>query len=241
MTNNLYKAQDQLLARIFPCLDQLGIPDCILAGGTALARYYLQHRISYDLDFFVGHAFHPEKLAVKLGLMGVHLRDVDVQADGKWANQLHAYALVDEQLIKVSFIEDLYVDMWPTQTFGAVVTEEIGGLYHRKLRTISGTGYGKQTQGARQTARDLVDVFVLNERIARIGSFVEQANTQGANFPLDALSANLLAMPWFDLVDEFERLSLLPPYNKLSLIGDIKPALIAQALAMQGIGSIGSA
>ena len=157
------------------------------------------------------------------------------------ANQLHAYALVDEELIKVSFIEDLYVDMWPTQTFGAVVTEEIGGLYHRKLRTISGTGYVKQTQGARQTARDLVDVFVLNERIAQIGSFVEQANTQGANFPLDALSANLLAMPWFDLVDEFERLSLLPPHNKLSLIGDIKPALIAQALVMQGIGSIGSA
>jgi len=33
----------------------------------------------------------------------------------------------------------------------------------------------------------------------------------------------------------------LPPHNTLSLIGDIKPALVAQALAMQGIGSIGSA
>lgn len=239
MTNNLYSLQDRLLTRIFPALDQLQIPDCILAGGTALARYYLNHRISYDLDFFVGHAFYPEKLALGLGSIGIELRDVDFQANGKWANQLHAYTFFEEQPIKVSFIEDLYVDMWPRQTFGGVVTEEIGGLYHRKLRTISGSGYGKETKGARQTARDLFDVFVLHQVIEPIDSFVEHANGQGANFPVDALSANLLAMPWFDLIDEFERLSRLPPYATLSWMGDVKPELCTQALALQRIGDLG--
>ncbi|MEK7680250.1 MAG: nucleotidyl transferase AbiEii/AbiGii toxin family protein [Deltaproteobacteria bacterium] len=31
----------------------------ILIGGTALARCYLQHRASYDLDFFVNARFDP--------------------------------------------------------------------------------------------------------------------------------------------------------------------------------------
>ena len=236
MTYSLYKAQDQLLDTVFSNLDKLEIPDCILAGGTALARYYLKHRVSYDLDFFIGHAFSPERLAIKLGLIGIHLSDIDMQSDGKWANQLHAYTNLDGQIIKISFIEDLYVDMWPHQKFGTAFTEEIGGLYHRKLRTISGNGYGKEITGARQTARDLFDVFILNNQIQSIEEFLAEANAHGANFPVDALCANLLAMPWIDLMGEFENLELLSPYDKFSLIGDVKSALVKQALALQNIG-----
>ena len=50
------------------------------------------------------------------------------------------------------------------------------------------------------------------------------------------MCANILAMPWIDLMGEFENLELLPPYDKLSLIGDVKPALVKQALAIQHIG-----
>ncbi|KXW56530.1 nucleotidyl transferase AbiEii/AbiGii toxin family protein [Ferrovum sp. PN-J185] len=237
MTVTLYKAQDELLDTIFPSLEKLGIPDAILAGGTALARYYLKHRVSYDLDFFVGYAFNPEKLAVELGKIGVRLEGVDAQSDGKWARQLHANAMVGEQMIKVSFIEDLYADIWPRKQFGLVVTEEIGGLYHRKLRTISGTGYGKEVQGARQTARDLFDVYVLNGQIESVEKFLAHANAHGANFPIDALCANTFSMPWIDLINEFENLVFLPPFENLSLIGDVKPALVEQALALQEIGN----
>lgn len=237
MTYSLYKAQDALLETIFSHLPELEIADTILAEGTALARYYLNHRVSYDLDFFVGHAFSPERLATKLGSIGIHLSDIDAQSDGKWANQLHGYTTVDGQMVKISFIEDIYVDTWPHQLFGSVITEEIGGLYHRKLRTISGTGYGKETKGARQTARDLFDVYVLNHQVKPIDRFLREANSHGANFPIDALCANLLAMPWIELMDEFENLELLPPHQTCSLIGDVKPALVQQALAMQKIGS----
>ena len=160
-----------------------------------------------------------------------------MQSDGKWANQLHGYTTADGQMVKMSFIEDLYVDMWPHQLFGSVVTEEIGGLYHRKLRTISGTGYGKETKGARQTARDLFDVYILNYQVKQIDQFLGEANSHGANFPVDALCANVLAMPWIELMNEFENLDLLPPHQRCSLIGDVKPALVQQALAMQKIGN----
>ena len=151
MSYSLYKAQDAILDKVFSNLDQLGIPNCILAGGTALARHYLHHRVSYDLDFFVGGNLSPEKLSIALGRIGINLSDVQIESGGVFAHQLHGYANIADTTVKISFIEDVYEGMWPKKQFGNVTTEEIGGLYHRKLRTISGSGYGKGTQGARQT------------------------------------------------------------------------------------------
>lgn len=49
-----------------------------LTGGTALAEYYLQHRLSEDLDFFAEEAFEPDAISVffktvqkKLGIISV--------------------------------------------------------------------------------------------------------------------------------------------------------------------------
>lgn len=235
MAHLLYKAQDSILDKVFSNLDQLGIPNCILAGGTALARYYLRHRVSYDLDFFVGGAFFPENLSIALGRIGINLSDVQLESGGVFAHQLHGYANLDESTVKISFVEDVYEGMWPKKQFGNVITEEIGGLYHRKLRTISGSGYGKGTKGARQTARDLFDAYVLSSQVQSIHSFLAEANQHGANYPQDAFCANILSMPWFYLMDEFDGLELQSPYLGLSLIGDIKPLLVNEAMTIQNL------
>lgn len=238
MTHILYKAQDAILDKVFPNLVQLGIPSCILAGGTALARYYLHHRVSYDLDFFVAGGFSPEKLSIALGRIGINLSDVQIEAGGTFVHQLHGYANVDGSTVKISFVEDVYEDMWPKKQFGSVMTEEIGGLYHRKLRTLSGSGYGKNTKGARQTARDLFDAYVLSSQVQPIHSFIDESNQHGANYPQDALCANILSMPWIDLMEEFEGLELLSPYLGLTLIGDIKPLLVKEAITMQKLSGL---
>lgn len=233
MTHLLYKTQDATLDKVFSNLDQLGISNCILAGGTALARYYLHHRVSYDLDFFVGGTLSPEKLSIALGRIGINLSDVQIESGGVFAHQLHGYAHIDESTVKISFIEDMYEGMWPKVQFDNVMTETIGGLYHRKLRTISGSGYGKNTKGARQTARDLFDAYVLSSQVQPIHSFLSESNQHGANYPQDAFCANILSMPWFDLMDEFEGLELQSPYLGLTLIGDIKPVLVNEAMTIQ--------
>ena len=238
MTYSIFKAQDTILDKVFSNLVQLAIPNCILAGGTALARFYLHHRVSYDLDFFVGGNLSPEKLSLALGRIGVNLSDVQLESGGVFAHQLHGYANVDESIVKISFVEDVYEGMWPKKNFGNVVTEEIGGLYHRKLRTISGSGYGKNTRGARQTARDLFDVYVLSKEVQPLHDFLNEANQHGANYPQDAFCANILTMPWFDLLDEFEGLELLSPYLGLSLIGDIKPLLVEEVMTIQKLNDI---
>jgi hypothetical protein len=151
---------------------------------------------------------------------------------------LHGYANVDGSTVKISFVEDVYEDMWPKKKFGKVISEQIGGLYHRKLRTISGSGYGKDTKGAHQTARDLFDAYVLSNQVQPIHSFLSEANQHGANFPQDAFCANIMSMPWIDLMDEFEGLELFSPYLGLTLIGDIKPLLVNEAIAIQELKRI---
>jgi len=50
-TQPLYLAQEIFITSLGD-IKPLGF-DLMLCGGTALARGYLHHRISYDLDFFV--------------------------------------------------------------------------------------------------------------------------------------------------------------------------------------------
>jgi len=237
MTLKLYNAQNILLEKVFSNLDALEIPNCILAGGTALARYYLHHRVSYDLDFFIGGDFSPERLATKLGATGIILSDLRMEQDSRWVTQLHANALLEDEMIKVSFVADIYEGMWNKVTQSGVITESIEGLYHRKLRTLSGnlTPQGK-AQGGRQTARDLFDLFVLNREIKPIHQFINDINQHGANFPVDALCAQLIAIPWMDLISEFDNLERLTPFDRgIYFMRDIKESLIQEALTLQNL------
>ena len=233
MTVTTYKAQDAVLKKVFSNLGKLGIPNCILAGGSALARYYLHHRVSYDLDFFVAGQFSPERLLVQLSKAGIVIHDMQIEEGGSFVTQLHGYTDLLGSTLKISFVEDVYEGMWPTKNFKHVITEKVEGLYHRKLRTISGSGYGKETKGARQTARDLFDTFVLSKKVKPLHSFIEEINKAGANFPQDAFCANILSMPWMDLMDEFDRLERLLPYDSFTFMRDVRKELVNGAIQIQ--------
>lgn len=235
MKLDIYKAQDVVLKKVFANLDQLGIPQCILAGGTALAKFYLHHRVSYDLDFFVAGKFSTERLLVQLSKAGIVMHDVQIEEGGSFVTQLHGYTDSPGSIIKISFVEDVYEGMWPTKSFNHVITEKVEGLYHRKLRTISGSGYGKETKGARQTARDLFDTFVLSKKVKPLHSFVEEINAAGANFPQDAFCANIFSMSWMDLMDEFDRLERLPPYDSTTFMKDVREELVNGAIQIQNL------
>jgi len=64
----LIRSQDRAAERVLPWVDGGLMAQIKLCGGTALSRFYLQHRISYDLDFFVpeGAGFHAQALADRL-------------------------------------------------------------------------------------------------------------------------------------------------------------------------------
>ncbi|MSP96804.1 MAG: hypothetical protein EXR29_06155 [Betaproteobacteria bacterium] len=124
--------------------------------------------------------------------------------DLKRVNQLHGFVSHAGRLLKVSFVEDAYYTLFPPveSTFGdgLVRTEQIPGLYHRKLRTVAGSGsQGDSFAGGRQTARDVFDLYVLSKAFKPLAEFM--ASLPYA-FPSAAFSNGLASMPWYDLADE---------------------------------------
>lgn len=216
----LYKQQDKILKKIFDIERDL-FPGArvILAGGTALARCYLQHRASYDLDFFVNVRFDPVVVQRRLSNARVKLQMIEVVNDQMFAAELHGVTDVDGEPLRISIVEDIYADMFPVKIVGGIRTEAVEGLYHRKIRTITGSGEGVASAtgrtvqaGARQTARDLFDLYVLSKEIRPLLEFVREINRHGAGVPEALLVSGLRKVRWMELMDEFEMLEVEERY-----------------------------
>ena len=222
-TKHLYHAQDQFLKRL-SAIKPLGL-NMLLCGGTALARVYLHHRVSYDLDFFIDGTFDPDRLAFELGKRGILLEGIQTESRDRYVRQLMASIKVGDTTIKVSFIEDSYAGMFPGYLTpigeSSFRVESVEGLYHRKLRTVSGSGHEEEVLDGRQVARDLFDLFMLDKTTEKIPRFVKAINKLGANFPEKAFLAGLAAMPWIDMMDEFQQIDFDVTHKYLK---SIKPA-----------------
>lgn len=225
----LYKRQDKILRKVFNAEKDL-FPGArvILVGGTALARCYLQHRASYDLDFFVNARFDPVVVQRRLSNARVRLQTVEIANDPMFAAELHGVADVDGEPLRVSIVEDIYADMFPVKTVGGIRTEAVEGLYHRKIRTVTGSGEGVASStgrmvqaGARQTARDLFDLYVLSNEIKPLMEFVREINRHGAGVPEALLVSGLRKVRWMELMDEFEMLEVAERYAGIKAF-DIK-------------------
>lgn len=195
--------------------------EIILGGGTALARFYLHHRVSYDLDFFLSTSFDPIVLSRRLESSGLRIEISGTESGGVLAAQLHGtLRMPGGEQINISFVEDVFAGMFDTVDLQGVRTEVIDGLYHRKLRTVSGTGITLSRaghalgQGHRQTARDLYDLYILDTGIEPVEKFIFRINQNGAAFPTDIFRQNLAATAWIELIDECEMLEVLPPFEK---------------------------
>jgi hypothetical protein len=225
----LCERQDRVLKKIFDNEGDI-FPGArvILAGGTALARCYLQHRASYDLDFFVNVRFDPLVVQRRLSGAGVPVQRVEVVNEAMFATELHGVTDVDGEPLRVSIVEDIYADMFSIRIVSGIRTETVEGLYHRKLRTITGSGEGRASAtgrtvhaGARQTARDLFDLYVLSSEIKPLMGFVREINEHGAAVPEALLVSGFGKIRWMELMDEFEMLEVAERYAGLTAF-DIK-------------------
>lgn len=225
----LYPLQEAVLAK----LQIMGDPQfnqSKLCGGTALSRCWIGHRLSYDLDFFLPHGFNAAAMATALKKNGIAYETKDIIDDPKKANQLHGYILYGGQRLKVSFIEDAYFETFPSveAPFGSLIvrTEEISGLYHRKLRTVAGSGSdGDSFDGGRQKARDLFDLHILSSSFMPIRDFIA---TLPYSFPSDAFDNGLANMPWFELMDELAEIACDPKWNQAKDVSFLQDSLYAQ-------------
>jgi len=228
-TEVLYPLQEAVLVSLRGLGDQQ-FSAAKLCGGTALSRCWLNHRLSYDLDFFLPHGFKADQLAVSLKSGGIVFETKDLVDDSRKANQLHGYVLHQGQQLKVSFIEDAYFDLYPPvmRPFGSTVvrTEDVPGLYHRKLRTVAGSAAeGDSVEGGRQKARDLFDLYVLSQVFMPIKPFIESLPYA---FPNSAFDNGLANMPWYELMDELSEIVCDNQWNQATEVVFLQNALYEQ-------------
>ncbi len=222
----LYRLQEDVLVRL-QGMNDAQFSAAKLCGGTALDRCWLAHRMSWDLDFFLPGGFGAGRLAAALKAAAIEYETLDLVDSLDRANQLHGYVLHAGQRLKVSFVEDAYFDLFPAVEvpFGSatVKTEPVAGLYHRKLRTVSGaTGAGDSVEGGRQKARDLFDLYVLSCAVMPLRPFIQSLPYA---FPAAAFENGLAGMPWFDLMDELNEILCAPRWNEAKDIEFLQKAL----------------
>ena len=229
--NSLEAAQSAIWRLIFQHEKTLELDGLILGDGTALSRFFLHHRVSYDLDFFIPQAFSPDRLLSALKQTGLTMTNLSVEDRPAFSRQLSGDLNMDGVPVKVDFIEDIYAGMFNSVTMrdNQARSECVEGLYHRKIRTISGTYHQDGgIVGARQSARDIFDLFVLNARVKPLSDFVPEINRHGADVPEEGLYQGLLNLPWEKMQHEFEDLERTPDWQSASL-AEIREAIDNEA------------
>ncbi len=206
-----------------------------LCGGTALSRFHLRHRISYDLDFFVpeGIGFNAQALADHIASK-VRILGLEVTHDPVKADQLHFFVpIAGGEAVKLSFVEDMYSATFPLLPSGLriggieIQTESVQGLYHRKLRTVVGWAGSDATvpSGGRQTARDMFDLFVLSQAVMPLQPFIESLPYA---FPIEAFTGGIAVMPWFEISDELAQTIAAPAWEAGRDVSTVRDHLFSE-------------
>lgn len=229
MDAKLYQLQEDVLA-VLQGLNDKQFAESKLCGGTALARFWLNHRVSFDLDFFLPEGFDARALSIALKKGGIFFETADMVDDKLKANQLHGFVVHKGKRLRVSFVEDSYFNVYPSTVMKLgdldVTTESVDGLYHRKLRTVSGRlSEGSEVVGGRQTARDLFDLHVLSKAHKPIREFMA---TVPYSFPSDAFDNGLSSMPWLDLSEELQQIRCAPEWTTAKDLSFLQDALFAE-------------
>ena len=154
-----------------------------LAGGTALSNYHFQHhRESYDLDFFT-----QKYDSAKVDRIAAHLEDraskkmtIVAREEGqKEFADIRRYDLMMDakNALRIDFVKDVHDLLEPLMEVNGIPVLSLADIYLRKIFAVTGViakpdATGRMvTEGGRQTARDLFDLFHLSLRVEPLSSF----------------------------------------------------------------------
>lgn len=172
----VFKYQDTVLRAL---KDKAG--PFYLAGGTALAKFYFQHRDSFDLDFF-SRDYSPAKVRDLARLIekatGKEMKLIQQNTKEGFA-RLSIYDLIigENDSLKIDFVEDLYPLVRPLKQVDGIEILSLDDIYLRKIYAISGTvpeidkTGQKRFLGGREEAKDFFDIYQLSSTYKRLSEF----------------------------------------------------------------------
>lgn len=215
----LNNAQETILKALLTA-DIPQVTSAKLLGGTALARCYLQHRVSYDLDFFLPDAFDPRILLAAIQKAGIQFQTKSVFDKETGCVQVHGAA----HNITISFIEDKFYNLFPSIKMPLrdatlfpdllVPTEHIDGIYHRKLVCVAGDNTQGSAITGRQKARDIFDIYALSKEYKSLPDFIPSLPYP---FPAEQFIEAFASIRWHEILPEMEEILPLGHYSDVSL------------------------
>lgn len=128
--------------------------DFFLSGGTALAEYYLKHRLSQDLDFFTINqavSFDSVKAEI-LKIIGQEKMAVENQVTSD--TFLRLILKTEGEILKVDFVKDVPIHFGELKLIGQIRVDSLENLAVGKLLALFG----------RADPKDFVDLYFLLEK-----------------------------------------------------------------------------
>lgn len=147
----LTKNQKEILALIAD--DEMLCGSFYLTGGTALAEYYLRHRLSEDLDFFSEQEFDPQAISAffkKIGA-GVGIREVTYEQS---FNRNLFFLNVGDERIKTEFTYFPFPRIEQNKKIGKLGIDSLLDIAVNKVFTI----YQKPR------SRDFIDLYAILQK-----------------------------------------------------------------------------
>jgi len=180
---SLYALQDEVLASIFE--EPAGF---YLTGGTALSRFYLNHRYSDDLDFF-NHdiAVFPDAFRLILTKLSVTWPGLSIEVDARDFKRL--LIKVEGSELKLDFVADRVQRIGLPTKIDGVYVDTVRNILSNKLCAVLG----------RDEGRDIADILhiskarkfswdvILNEAQLKEGFQIEDLLYRLDTFPVKML------------------------------------------------------
>ncbi|MDO8590789.1 MAG: nucleotidyl transferase AbiEii/AbiGii toxin family protein [bacterium] len=121
-----------------------------LSGGTALAEYYLHHRLSEDLDFFSEEIFEPQSISVLLKRLQKEAGIQEIRQEQSFNRNLFFLTLVDDE-IKTEFTYYPFPRIEKGKRVGALDVDSLLDIAVNKIFTV----YQKPR------SRDFIDLYCI--------------------------------------------------------------------------------
>src|SRR3989344_1455608 len=141
----LSQSQKDILAII--SRDKTICSNFYLTGGTALAEFYLHHRLSEDLDFFSENEFEPQNVSVFLEKIKKEAKIKKVEFQQSFNRNLFFLDLTNGDKIKTEFTYFPFERIEKKETIGNLYIDSLLDIAANKVFTIY----------QRPRARDFID------------------------------------------------------------------------------------
>ena len=172
MQSILSKNQKNILEIISK--DKVICDNFYLTGGTALAEFYLEHRLSEDLDFFSENEFEPQGISVFFEKIKKMAKIKKVEFQQSFNRNLFFLDLTDNDKIKTEFTYFPFERIEKKEKMGDLFVDSLLDIAVNKVFTIY----------QRPRSRDFIDLYFILEKDTglKLDDLVKKAQIKFGNY-----------------------------------------------------------